>query len=525
MAGFLLSRMRRFWAWLQLVPLPSEPRWMPHELAAYHHALLQDGDCDEQTWRDVLCDDYLAEAGQHGSIFARQYLYARLRRGHTAPAEKAQFRQLAENAVQTRQLQETCAPLRRAEAEVATTLFAGKMQAPPNWHAYLLSLPLLMLGLLLLTIAQGWLPALALALIAWMLMMIIQVSYQQAAEQFAAQTRTLQWMLQVFSSLSSTLPGAGDADQKQALRLMKGLRRKKYALFPLLQLYMQWFVLDNIRHYFRALQLVRQQQAFLQQCYTAVARADAMTALASHLQSQAHCWVSPADQQTLQFEDMRHPLVKDCAPVSVTLCRRGIFLSGKNAAGKSTFLRMLGLNTLLASAFGFAFARTASLPDTAVISSMQNTDSLADGESTYRSELRRAQTLLLHPVSGPTLQLVDEIFRGTNYLESMAGATAVIRHLAKKGWVIVSSHNLLLADLLQKELVPMYVDSSPDRRQTRLLEGCLSEPNGLDLFAEAGIAADIQQDARRIFAQLNGGTMTERDTRNGADSASLVSAP
>ena len=88
MAGFLLSRMRRFWSWLQLAPLPSEPRWMPHELAAYHQAQPHDGDCDEQTWRDVLCDDYLAEVGQHGSIFGRQYLYARLRCGHTAPAEK-----------------------------------------------------------------------------------------------------------------------------------------------------------------------------------------------------------------------------------------------------------------------------------------------------------------------------------------------------------------------------------------------------------------------------------------------------
>ena len=521
MAGFLLSRMRRFWSWLQLAPLPSEPRWMPHELAAYQQTQPHDGDCDEQTWRDVLCDDYLAEVGQHGSIFGRQYLYARLRCGHTAPAEKAQFRQLTENAAQTRQLTALCAPLRRAEAEVATTLFAGKMQTPPRWHAYLLSLPLLMLGLLLLTIVQGWMPALALALIAWMLMMIVQVSYQQAAEQFSAQTRTLQWMLHVFS----TLPDTGDADQlRQALRVTKGLRRKKYAMFPLLQLYMQWFFLDNIRHYFRTLQLVRQQLAFLQQCYAEVAHADAMTALASHLQTQAHCWVSPADSQTLQFEDMRHPLVSNCAPVSVTLRRRGIFLSGKNAAGKSTFLRMLGLNTMLASAFGFAFARTASLPDITVISSMQNNDSLADGESTYRSELRRAQTLLSHPVSGPTLQLVDEIFRGTNYLESMAGATAVLRHLAKKGWVIVSSHNLLLADLLQQELVPMYVDSSPDRRQTRLLEGCLTEPNGLDLFAEAGIADDIQQEARRIFGQLNAGIVTERDTETGADSACLTSA-
>src|SRR5690606_24345764 len=135
---------------------------------------------------------------------------------------------------------------------------------------------------------------------------------------------------------------------------------------------------------------------------------------ARHLQQQDHwCWAERCAPRTLELSGGVHPLMETPVPLSVALDGQGAFISGQNASGKSTFLRMVGLNLVAARAFGFCYARQARLPAVPVRASMQNEDSLLGGESLYMSELRRAKELLDASGDPAGICLVDEVFRGT----------------------------------------------------------------------------------------------------------------
>src|SRR5205823_13548483 len=130
--------------------------------------------------------------------------------------------------------------------------------------------------------------------------------------------------------------------------------------------------------------------------------------------------------RALVLEAGVHPLVDEADALSIALDGKGAFLSGQNGVGKSTFLRMLGLNLVAARAFGFCYAARASLPALPVAASMQNEASLLGGQSLYVAELARARALLAASAGRPMICLVDEIFRGTNHEESVSAAAAVL---------------------------------------------------------------------------------------------------
>jgi len=150
-------------------------------------------------------------------------------------------------------------------------------------------------------------------------------------------------------------------------------------------------------------------------------------------------------------------------PPSRALDGQGAFTSGQTAAGKSTFLRMVGLNLVAARAFGFCYARQARLPALPVRASMQNEDSLLGGESLYMSELRRARELLAASGESAGICLIDEVFRGANHLESVSAASALLESLCERDLVLVSSHHLVLARILAGKLEPFRIDTAGGR--------------------------------------------------------------
>jgi DNA mismatch repair ATPase MutS len=196
-----------------------------------------------------------------------------------------------------------------------------------------------------------------------------------------------------------------------------------------------------------------------------------------------------------------HPLLDAASPLSIALDSKGAFLSGQNGVGKSTFLRMLGLNLAVARGFGFCYAASASLPALPVAASMQNEDSLLGGQSLYIAELARARALLAAAQARAVVCLVDEVFRGTNHEEAVASAAAVVDELAGRALVVVSSHNLVLGSLLAEQLAPWRIERVKEG-SLRLEPGVLGRTNGVALLAEHGFSAAIQRKAERVAAWL-----------------------
>jgi hypothetical protein len=152
-----------------------------------------------------------------------------------------------------------------------------------------------------------------------------------------------------------------------------------------------------------------------------------------------------------------HPLIRaeDKAPNDITIERPGEIwlITGSNMSGKSTFLRSVGANVVLAQAGGVIDAPHFEVHLFRLFSSMRISDSIPEGLSYFYAEVKRLKALL-DAVNAddplPVLFLIDEIFRGTNNRERLIGSTAYVRALVGKNAVgMIATHDLELAHLAE----------------------------------------------------------------------------
>lgn len=165
------------------------------------------------------------------------------------------------------------------------------------------------------------------------------------------------------------------------------------------------------------------------------------------------------DNAKLTFitKNLGHPLIpseqKICNDFSLNQQGEIILITGSNMAGKSTFLRTLGINLCLAYAGAPVNSESLKTSLFRLFTSINVNDSLADGISQFYAEVKRLKALLSafdRDNASPLFFLIDEIYKGTNNRERLIGSRSFIRALVgKKGLGIVSTHDLELANLAE----------------------------------------------------------------------------
>ena len=463
---------------------------------------------DAQTWDDLLLPSFESRLAPDASIFGRQMLHRRLRAGlgdDDCAEQRARLQALQDDPAHLAALDGHLRLLRHADVDVAALLFDETPPVTPWWSRWLWTLPVLLLVSIaaLVTLPLGW----VLTLAALAPLMALQMRYHAPVENWIATIRALNALLATVGLLGKQDGAllAPFADMRVAAgRLHVRLGRPVILrMIPGGRQYADWFAAGNIAHYFRTVRIVFGQRSFLRACYLACANLEADVALARHLNTTPRwCWAERGDVRSLLLTGGVHPLMAQPAPLSLSLRERGAFVSGQNASGKSTFLRMVGLNLVAARAFGFCYAAQARLPAVPVRASMQNEDSLLGGESLYMAELRRARELLEAAGQPAGVCLIDEVFRGTNHLESVSAAAAVLEQLSEHDLVLVSSHNLVLAPLLQAGFDAICIDTSSGRPV--LQKGVLRNPNGIALLAREGFGPQIEGRAAEVARWLSG---------------------
>jgi hypothetical protein len=199
-------------------------------------------------------------------------------------------------------------------------------------------------------------------------------------------------------------------------------------------------------------------------------------------------------------EGLAHPLIAASRAVSndVRLCGEPAVLvvSGSNMSGKSTLLRTVGVNAVLAMAGAPVRARRLRLTPLAVGASIRTLDSLHSGTSRFYVEITRIR-LLVELAKGPLplLFLLDELLQGTNSNDRRIGAEAVIRTLVDRGAIgLLTTHDLALADIANA-LAPRarnvhFEDHLAEGKITfdyRLRAGVVEKSNALELMRSIGL--------------------------------------
>ena len=149
-------------------------------------------------------------------------------------------------------------------------------------------------------------------------------------------------------------------------------------------------------------------------------------------------------------EALGHPLLAGAVTNDVALGEGSQFylISGSNMSGKSTLLRSVGINAVLAYAGAPVRARALRLTPLVLGASLALTDSLAEGTSKFKAEVARLAALVAAARQAPVLFLVDEIFSGTNSADRRTAAAAVLRTLLTHGGIgALSTHDLALTEL------------------------------------------------------------------------------
>lgn len=163
---------------------------------------------------------------------------------------------------------------------------------------------------------------------------------------------------------------------------------------------------------------------------------------------------------TINAKNIAHPLIiKNSVSNNYELSNdfKIDIITGSNMAGKSTFLRTIGINTVLALAGAPACADEMEVSVITIITYMRIKDSLNEKTSTFKAELDRLQMLLAAVENEPKVFfLIDEMLRGTNSVDKYLGSKAVIEQLiSKKGVGMVATHDLQISELEKK--YPEYI--------------------------------------------------------------------
>ncbi|WP_456376270.1 MutS-related protein [Lutibacter sp.] len=152
-------------------------------------------------------------------------------------------------------------------------------------------------------------------------------------------------------------------------------------------------------------------------------------------------------------KEITHPLIKNCIANDINLDNKSLLLTGSNMSGKTTFIRTIAINSILAQTLNICFAKEYSAPFLKVYSSVRITDDLLEDTSYYLKEVLIIKELIeASKDTNPCLFVLDEIFKGTNTIERVSGGKAILSFLNKENHIVlVSTHDIELTDLLEKE--------------------------------------------------------------------------
>lgn len=222
-------------------------------------------------------------------------------------------------------------------------------------------------------------------------------------------------------------------------------------------------------------------------------------------------WTFPevdAAATSIAATSLGHPLLPDAERVTndVQVGESGSFLliTGSNMSGKSTLLRSIGVNIVLAQAGGPVCASQLRLPPVQLATSMRVRDSLLDGVSFYMAELMRLKEIVDQAIAfggrpdRTLVYLLDEILQGTNSQERRIAVVRVLSHLVKHGAIgAISTHDLDLAasEELAGQFVPVHFretlhDHDAEQQMTfdyKLRAGVATTTNALKLLEIVGL--------------------------------------
>jgi hypothetical protein len=474
---------------------------------------------DDRTWSDLEMEELFARMDRTTSVIGRQYLYATLRIYDNGSSDPEKLRRTAlyslfrTDADFREKIQRALYPLRRDSSAYLTTLLYEELPSKPKLH-YLIYLSSCLFFLCLALIAVNPVFVFAAAGMA-LCNLLINAVYGRKMFQHYADLGALTTMLSAVGRFARIQSPAkiSELDTLVELKtLAAGLNKKVFwlcldetqagDLAAAGIAFLNHFGLSRLIAFLRVVDDLKKSREQFRRIFDAIGSLDAHIAIASWMQSLPMSAIPEFNNDgTIDVTGMYHPLIKGAVGNSLFLQKESALITGSNMAGKTTFIKTIGLNVILARTLFVCLAERANLPRFIVRSSIKLDEKVIDGNSYYSREIEQIRNFLNCP-ENRFLFLIDEIFRGTNTIERIAIGAATLRYLNHRNMVLVTTHDVelqpMLSDCSRLFHFSEQVDGNRYYFDYILRDGPCRAGNAIKLIELRGFPPNIVAEARRL---------------------------
>jgi DNA mismatch repair ATPase MutS len=421
-----------------------------NEIAEYHRARVDaraEPELDERSWTDLDMDEVFAVVDRTSSRIGQQMLYHILRSPRfdrdSLAAFEARVTALQEDAVLADRVRRALGPLdERRAAFLANLLFGELPDRPPMSWLF----PVLMAAsVACVPLSFRW-PVAALVLMGLAVVNIaIQLCYKPRVQLIVPALHAIPALVRAAREIGSmeAPPIREDATMLRfAAVALAPLRRatswlifepgETIELVALLYGYLNLLFLLDMNAFVFAIDRVRDHRAALRLAWDTLGVLDVAHAVAE-VRSDWAVWARPtftARQQAIVVRDVRHPILDEAVPNSVAIDGVSVLITGSNMSGKSTFIRTLGVNAVLAQTLNTVRGAEWTAPFLDVWTSIGRNDSLREGKSYYLAEVERVGELL--QASGGDRQGLSR-FAPYHFRESIETGVLAFDYLIRTG--------------------------------------------------------------------------------------------
>jgi hypothetical protein len=481
---------------------------------------------DDRTWSDLHLDSVYARIDRCVSPVGEQMLYDILRAPANEDAILHERHAAAERMTASPQLrhavQEAQAPLRVWDAYFLPNLFQeGLPQRPRLWFVFPI-LTLLALAMMVLLWFQPLTGLIGLFAVA-VTNLVIQYRYHNRIQPVV---RPLTVLRRLLAAASET----AQLDDNVLRPRLVTLRQLVVRLQPLSRVsrwiaieggaggdllsaayaYINMLLLIDVNAFVFSVDAVTRHRADIRAVWESLGFLDAAVAIGSW-RAGLSTWSPPDFVETARYLEVRnlvHPLIDGAVGNDLIVDGNHVLITGSNMAGKTTFIRAVALNAVLAQTVYTCTAQLWRSQRLRVRTLISRGDDLARGQSYFGVELELTRDLV-HAADNenPHLFVIDEIFRGTNTVERVAAARAVLQRLASNDHIVLAAtHDLELLPLLGNAWDFHHFRESIDDGTLsfdyRLRPGPTSTHNAIRLMELYGFPQDVVAEARSTVDRI-----------------------
>ncbi|WP_283683694.1 MutS-related protein [Clostridium perfringens] len=215
--------------------------------------------------------------------------------------------------------------------------------------------------------------------------------------------------------------------------------------------YIKMFFMVDIIAYQNSVKILEKNKENLYKIYDIVAKLDFALSLAYYRKSLSE-YTTPEfiESEDIVLENLYHPLIDNPVKNSI-LIKNNILFTGSNASGKSTFIKSVALNCILAQSLNTALCSKYRCKFSKVVTSMAIRDNILAGDSYFIAEIKSLKRLL-DSLNGEirVLAFVDKILKGTNTIERISASASILKYAENtNGKLLVATHDMELTQILE----------------------------------------------------------------------------